>query len=120
MNKLILKRASVLTTSLGLGLVVGSCAPPKAIVIEEAPVKNKVVEPKVEPVAVPELPVTGLPDDGIRMPEMLNMPGEGEFRGINPALPKAPGEAGAVISRPPTDPPSRVKPQPQPQPAATE
>jgi hypothetical protein len=119
MNKLILKRASVLTTSLGLGLVVGSCAPPKALVIEEAPVQQKkVVEPKVEPVAVPELPVTGLPDDGIRMPEMLNMPGEGEFRATNPALPKLPGEAGAVISRPPTDPPSRVKPQPQP--AATE
>jgi len=80
-------------------------------VIAEAPVKKK-VEPQVEALAVPELPLTGLPDDGIRMPEMLNMPSDGEFRATNPALPKTSGETGAVISRPPTDPPSRVKPKP--------
>lgn len=111
MKKTTLTLVPLMFIPLGLVLALGSCAPPKAIVIAEAPARKK-AEPKVEPVVVPDLPVTGLPDDGIRMPEMLDMPGDGEFRPTNPALPKATGEAGAVISRPPTDPPSRVKPKP--------
>lgn len=112
MNRTKLK---LLLVSSAFVVVLASCAPPKAIVIAEAPTQKKVT-PKVEEPVVPDLPLTGLPDDGIRMPEMLGLPGDGEFRATNPSLPKTVGDTGAVISRPPTDPPSRVKPKP----AATE
>jgi hypothetical protein len=111
MNPMTLKQVLVISARVGLVVALGSCAPPKAIVIAEAPLKKK-VEPKVESLEVPGLPMTGLPDDGIRMPEMLGLPGDGEFRATNPSLPKTAGDTGAVISRPPTDPPSRVKPKP--------
>lgn len=62
------------------------------------------LKPKSEEPAV-MLPVD---DPGIRMPDMLNLPGEGEFR---PAPSSSGTGSGAVISRPPTDPPSRVKPK---------
>jgi hypothetical protein len=92
---------------LGIALALASCAAPKATVVEQAAVP-KTQESVPEPVlAESELPA--LPDDGIRMPDMLGMPGDGDFRSTNPIGVK---EAGAVISRPPTDPPSRVKPKP--------
>ena len=86
-----------------------SCVAPKATVIAPPPVV-KIVEKKLpEPPPVePMLPV--LPDDGNRMPDLLAMPEEGEFRSTNPGTPKVAPEAGSVISRPPTDPPLRVKP----------
>lgn len=80
-----------------------SCAAPKAIVVEE-PNQRKVEEPVAE---VPEIEEPGLPDDGLRLPDMLTMPGDAEFRSTRPA-PDEPG-SGAVIARPPTDPPSRPK-----------
>lgn len=86
-----------------------SCAAPKAIVVEPAPAPKQ--EPAVE-TAVPEPPVPALADDGIRLPPMLDLPGEGEFRPTAPLQNKIPGETGAVISRPPTDPPPRPKPKP--------
>lgn len=108
-HQMTLRRIFIIFTHASLALALGSCAPPKAIVIAAAPVKKK-VEPKVESLEVPQLPLTGMPDDGIRMPEMLGLPGDGEFRATHPSLPRPVGETGAVISRPPTDPPSRVKP----------
>ena len=85
-----------------------SCAAPKARVVEE---------PKPQPEAVaaaPAVPDAGvLPaqDRGIRLPDMLGLPGDTEFRATTPPAPKGGSEAGAVISRPPTDPPSRPKPK---------
>ena len=88
-------------------LALFSCAAPKALVVERAPA------PKMEtaPPTVPEPPAPSAPDDGIRLPDMLAMPGEGEFRATTPVPPRAGSEPNAVISRPPTDPPSRPKPK---------
>lgn len=92
---------------LGVALALASCAAPKATVVEQATVP-KTQESVPEPV-VAELELPAFPEDEIRMPDMLGMPGDGEFRSTNPVGMKG---AGAVISRPPTDPPSRVKPKP--------
>ncbi len=101
--------------ALGTALALVSCAAPKAIIVAEAPrakaEASKKEMAKVEKPIVSDEPVPALPDDGIRMPEMLALPGEGDFRATNPAATKTGGQAGAVISRPPTDPPSRVKPK---------
>ncbi|MES2438707.1 MAG: hypothetical protein V4584_06565 [Verrucomicrobiota bacterium] len=100
-----IKPTSVL---LGLALALGSCAPPKAAVIAPAPVVKK--EPKKEPEPVVSEPLApALPDDGMPMPDMLAMPSDSDFRATNP---KTGTQSGAVISRPPTDPPSRVKSKP--------
>jgi hypothetical protein len=76
-----------------------SCAAPKAIVVEETRDKP-IVEKKEESVAAAEASTPDTPDDGIRLPDMLGMPGEGEFRSNRPATGGASG-AGAVIARPP-------------------
>ena len=89
-------------------LTLFSCVAPKAIVVEPAPAPKKEV---VAETTVPEPLPPGAPDDGIRLPDMLTLPGEGEFRATAPVQNKLPGETGAVISRPPTDPPSRPKPK---------
>ncbi|TAG10371.1 MAG: hypothetical protein EAZ42_04020 [Verrucomicrobia bacterium] len=89
-----------------------SCAAPKAIVLEEPKLKPKkpavaaAVTPPVEQLAqTSSLPV----NDGLRMPDLLKLPDEAEFRPSNIGPSDGP-QAGAVISRPPTEPPSRVKP----------
>jgi hypothetical protein len=82
-----------------------ACGPPKAIVVEE-PTDGPATQASKHP-GPAGLNEPALPDDGIRLPDMLTMPGDGEFRA---GLPNAPKDgAGAVISRPPTDPPSRPK-----------
>ncbi len=98
------------TTSalLVLALAMASCAPPKAIVVVP-PVKSG--EKKAPETVVAEAPLPGLPNDGIRMPDMLNMPGEGDFRPTNPTAPKTGPDTGTVISRPPADPSAKVKPK---------
>lgn len=89
-----------------------SCAPPKAVVITAGPTVAGKVEKKPEAEVAAEPAVPELPqDDGIRMPNMLDLPSDGDFRATNPAAPGIRGESGTVISRPPTDPPSRVKPK---------
>lgn len=94
---------------LPLSMVLVSCVAPKATVIAPPPVVKSVEIKLPEPAPLePMLP--GIPDDGNRMPDLLTMPGEGEFRSTNPVAPKVVPGAGSVISRPPTDPPSRVKP----------
>jgi hypothetical protein len=86
-----------------------SCAAPKALVVEQAP------RPKKQQAAVdsagsePAFPSPA--DDGIRLPDMLAMPGASEFHATSPKAPKVGSEAGTVISRPPTDPPPRPKPK---------
>lgn len=93
------------------GLMLVSCIAPKAVVIAEPNAAPKKVEKTPEP-AVVEAALPEPPDDGIRMPSnLLELPGESEFRSTNAAAPKTGTEAGAVISRPPTDPPSRTKPK---------
>ena len=86
-------------------LTLFSCAP-KAVEVVEVPAPK--VEKPEEPAA---LPPTGNmpPDDGIRLPDMLSMPGEGEFRATRQVTPRGVSDSGAVIARPPTDPPSRPK-----------
>ncbi|MES2657484.1 MAG: hypothetical protein V4689_02640 [Verrucomicrobiota bacterium] len=96
---------------LGLAMAVVSCAAPKADVVAEKPVEKK--EEKIpEPVAQePELPA--LPsEDAPRLPGMLDLPSDSDFRASNPVLPRT--GAGGVAIRPPTDPPSRVKPPEKP------
>ncbi len=93
---------------LGVTLALAACAPPKAIVVV-LPVKSG--EKKAPEAVVAEAPLPGLPNDGIRVPDLLNMPGDGDFRATNPTAPKSGTDAGTVISRPPTDPPARVKPK---------
>ena len=94
---------------LPLSMVLVSCAAPKATVIAPPPMVKSVEKKLPEPALVePMLPQ--IPDDGNRMPDLLAMPDEDEFRSTSPVTPKLATEAGAVISRPPTEPPSRVKP----------
>lgn len=91
-------------------LSLASCAP-KAAVVEEAPAVKKedsaVAEAEVPEVS-PELDLPAGPDQEIRVPGgILNLPTESEFHASNPQL--GSGSSGVVV-RPPTDPPSRVKP----------
>jgi hypothetical protein len=92
-----------------IGMALASCAAPEAAVVEQAPTppQNEKVAP--EP-AAPEPDLAAFPDEGLRLPEMLDLPSDGDFRATNPPASKVGSDAGAVISRPPTDPPSRVKP----------
>lgn len=95
-------------TALGFALLLASCAP-KATVVAEAPVVKK-VEKTPEAIA-PELSVPAQVEDGLRMPDMLAMPSEGDFRSTNSAAPKTGNASGAVISRPPADASTQVKPK---------
>lgn len=84
-----------------------SCAAPKADVVEE-----QAPAPKKEVTAAPEAPMpptSSLPNDGIRLPDMETMPNDNEFRATNPGRSSQPSGTGAVIARPPTEPPSRPK-----------
>ena len=84
-----------------------ACATPKpGVVAAPAPARQASQNPEAPGPGEP-----ALPDDGIRLPDMLAMPGEGEFHATRPTALQAGSEAGAVISRPPTDPPSRPKPK---------
>jgi hypothetical protein len=89
-----------------LGLL--SCAAPKATVVDQPKSKS---EPAVVAPAVPDPGSLAPPDRGIRLPDMLALPGDAEFRATTPTPPKKGAEAGAVIARPPTDPPSRPQPK---------
>lgn len=75
-----------------------SCAAPKASVVAETPVKETKI---AENAAVPEPAISNEPDDGIRLPDMLGLPDEGELRSAA-SLPGKTPESGAVIARPPS------------------
>jgi hypothetical protein len=102
------KSKFAILTAIAPAVVLFSCAPKKAIVVEP-PVKKKaaVVENKV-----PEPPVSAAEDDGLRIPDMFELPDDGAFRATVPTAPKTGGDGNPVIARPPTDPPSRPKPKP--------
>ncbi len=97
---------------LALCLVAPSCAPKRAIVVEEAPIK---AEPKVEEPVIAEVPMPTAPNDGLRGIDdmMLSLPSENEFRATVPLPQQNGSETNAVISRPPTDPPPRQKAKPE-------
>lgn len=96
-----MKPKAALLAQLAPALVMLSCAAPKAIVVEEPGATPK-VEKKNETAASVEPAPRAMDDDGIRMPDMLGMPGDGEFRTNRPASGGSPG-SGAVIARPPSD-----------------
>ncbi len=104
-----LNRLACLTAAL-LGTLT-SCFP-KAIVVDlPVPAKKQdaVVTTPTDP--TPSIAPRVASDEGPRLPgNLLDMPGEGEFKATNPVDPKT-DNSGAVISHPPTDPPSRVKPK---------
>lgn len=82
-----------------------SCAVPKASVVAE-PAAPK-TEKKEETTVASESAAPGQPDDGIRLPDMLGLPGEGELRSSSPATTGTASESGAVIARPPANPPPK-------------
>ena len=93
-----------------IGLLLVSCIPPKAVVVATPPASPKKSQ-KTAPAVATETALPPIPDDDLRMPSnLLELPGEGEFRTTTPPEAKAGKEAGAVIARPPTDPPRRTKP----------
>lgn len=97
-----------LTFSALFGLALVSCVPPKATPVTDVPVRvqKKTDESAVTP--VPDLPAAAQTDD-LRMPDLLRLPSDEDFRSAGPS--KTSTDSGAVIARPPTDPPSRVKPK---------
>ena len=90
-------------------LALWSCAAPKAIIV--ALPKTAKPDPSAPTADLANANLPALPDDGIRLPDMLAMPGDSEFRATAPNVPKGGPDASAVIARPPTDPPSRPKPK---------
>jgi len=94
---------------LAAALTVVSCRVPKASAPEKPPIPKQ-ESPKPPALALPTGGIVPLPNDGIRMGDMLDLPTEGDFRSIVPKQ-----SPGPVVARPPTEPPSRVKPTP-PQP----
>ena len=86
-----------------------ACAAPKAIVVQ--PPTTAKPDQAADQTKTANSGGPAAPNDGIRLPDMLAMPGDGEFRATSPTATKGGPEAGAVISRPPTDPPSRPKPK---------
>lgn len=84
-----------------------SCAVPKAVVVESPLAPKPVQATASEPAAKPKRPA--LPDDGLRLPDMVTMPGDDEFRTAKKPPAGGDAESGAVISRPPTEPPAKPK-----------
>jgi hypothetical protein len=95
--------------ALGLPWLMVSCVAPKATVVDQAPVKVKQEQAPVP--AAPDLSVPAQVDDGLRMPDMLAMPSEGDFRSTSPSAVKSSNSSGAVIARPPVDASSQAKPK---------
>jgi hypothetical protein len=96
-----------------LTLALASCAPKAAVVEETAAEKKEAPVAPVEtaPETVPEMDLPPMPDNEIRVPGMLNLPNDNEFRASNPLLPGSGASSGSGVRvRPSTDPPSRVKP----------
>lgn len=82
-------------------LALAACAAPKAEVVAEPPAP---VRAKPKPAAMQEPEASAPADDGIRLPEMLTLPGEGELRPAATTPGRTTPERGAVISRPPVAP----------------
>jgi hypothetical protein len=89
-----------------LGVI--SCAAPKAILVQETKPAGPEVAQTGEPAVTmePDLP---LPDDKLRIGDMETLPSDEELRASRPEPPLPGTGAGAVIARPPTEPPPRPK-----------
>lgn len=87
-------------------LALCSCAAPKAAVVAEVTPAAPPQETAAAPV-VSEPVTPSLPDDDLRLPDMMTMPGDEEFRTSKPDQAKP----GPVIARPPTEPPPRTTPE---------
>ena len=72
---------------------------------EPAPVATIVPEPAAEPTK----PV--MPDDGLRLPDMLTMPQDTELKATSSAPAIKSSEPAPVIARPPMDEPPKPKAQ---------
>ncbi len=94
-----LKAATLARLAPALALL--SCAAPKAIVVVETPETKTAAS-----AAVSEPAIQNEPDDGIRLPDMLGLPDEGELRSAASSPDKS-SESGAVIARPPADAPKK-------------
>lgn len=70
---------------------------------EPAPVATIVPEPAVEP----KKPV--IPDDGLRLPDMLTMPQDNEIKTSASAPPANASEPAPVVARPPAEAPVKPK-----------
>ncbi len=90
---------------LGVVLSLASCAVPRAIIVEKADAPSELPSGDAPPAPVES---TALTDDEIRLPDMLGLPSDGDFRSSNRAS-SAATQSGAVIARPPVDPATRVK-----------
>jgi len=77
-------------------LALSSCAPPKAIVVEEAPKKQERATATAAPVEKP----AATADDGLRLPDMLTLPDDDQLRSTAPT--EKDGDA-TVITSPPSD-----------------
>lgn len=96
---------------LGLAMALVSCVPPKATAVAQPPATKKVQKEPEATFTEPAVP--SLPGEEIRMlPGMVGLPTDADFHATTPVAPRSDPGAGAVFVRPPTDPPSRVKPKP--------
>lgn len=99
-----LKPATLARLAPALALALLSCAAPKAIVVEEAPAAE--TQPVEDALASgPAIP--NMPDDGIRLPDMLGLPDEGELRSAASSPDAGTSDSGAVIARPPSGAPEK-------------
>lgn len=71
-------------------------APVATIVPEATPETSKPTKP-------------AMPDDGLRLPDMLTMPQDNELKASASAAPANASEPAPVVARPPTDPPVQPK-----------
>jgi len=109
MENLTMRKIKTTLALAGVVLSLASCAATKSFVRSWFPNRSpKAVaaqESTAEGAPAVTDPVGAMPaaatDDGIRLPDMLGLPAEGDFRSTRPA--GQPVESGAVISRPPTD-----------------
>jgi hypothetical protein len=80
-----------------------SCAMPKASVVAKTPAPLTKIEKSA---TVSEPIISDTPEDGIRLPDMLGLPDDGELRS-SASLPGKTPESGAVIARPPSGTPEK-------------
>ena len=86
-----------------------SCAAPKAVQVEETITPAVIEEPTPAAIEVK----TAEPDDGLRLPDYVTMPGEANLK-RGPVVRPPTDVPAPVISRPPLEPPSRRENTPEP------
>jgi hypothetical protein len=103
-----LKTKFAILTALAPAILLFSCAPKRAVVVEPAPVKKN---ESVAETKIPGPPIPAAENDGLRIPDMFELPSDAAFRATVPTAPRTGGDGNPVITRPPTDPPPRPKPK---------